>query len=209
MNIPRTMHNQRFEEFLAPETAALNYAYLKILERAKRTFHWTVTPGQRICDIGSGDFSYAAALHAFFHPARLIGIEVEGHRRCNNGRSQCDDALEHIQHLPDTDYVVADYRRYDVPADIIVAWHPFVTPVSLELWRFPLSLFDPSGLLSRMANNLTPGGTFLMSNPNLHEAQVAHHLVEANGLVCRGRLEYDSPLQPHTSPVVLTIWQQG
>jgi hypothetical protein len=209
MNHRPIMPNQRFEDFLTPETAALNYAYLKILERAKRTLNWTVTPGQRICDIGSGNFSYAAALHAFFQPARLVGVEVEGHRCCSNGRSRRDEALEHIQHLPGTDYVVADYRRYDIQADIIIAWDPFVTPISLQPWRFPLSLFDPSGLLSRMANNLTPGGTFLMINPTLHEAQVAHHLVEANGLVCHGKLEHDSPLQPHTSPVVLTIWQQG
>ncbi len=60
-----------------------------------------------------------------------------------------------------------------------------------------------------MTNNLTSGGTFLMINPNLDETWVAHHLVEANGLVCRGKLEPASPLQPHTSPLVLTTWQQG
>lgn len=48
-----------------------------------------------------------------------------------------------------------------------------------------------------------------MINPNLDETWVAHHLVEANGLVCRGKLDPASPLQPHTSPLGLTTWQQG
>ncbi len=70
----------QFEQRYLPETAFLNYGYLDLLDRAHKTLNWTISPHQHLCDVGSSTFAYAPALQAFFHPSRLVGTEIEGHR---------------------------------------------------------------------------------------------------------------------------------
>ncbi len=204
-----TIYHRRFEATLPPETAFLNYAYLDLLDCAKQALKWSVPTEQHVCDLGSANFSYAAALHAFFHPTRLVGVEVDGHRLYCNGHSRIDYARGHIHDLPHTDYVVADYRRYEQASQLVAAWFPFVTPQPLLAWRLPLSLFDPSAILAQVAKNLIFGGTFVMVNHSPGEARVAHHLVEATGLVCQGHYVHERPLRPRPQPAVLTLWQQS
>lgn len=202
-------YSRRFEDTLPPQIAYLNYGYLDMLDRAKDALNWAPPIGDKICDLGSANFAYAAALHTFFQPTRLVGVEIEGYRLYGNGRSRSDYARCHIHDLPHTEYVVADYRNHHQSARLISAWFPFVTPQSLLAWQLPLSFFDPSTLLSRVANNLILGGTFLMINHNWEEAEVAHHLVEATGLVCQGKFVHTQPLRPRPQPAVLTLWQQS
>jgi len=199
----------QFELGYPPETAFMNYGYLDLLDRARTALNWTIPSGQVVCDVGSANFSYAGALHTFFQPTQMKGIEVDGHRVYCNGRSRIDYAQGHIQDLPNTDYVVADYRHYHQSANIITAWYPFVTPQPLLAWRLPLSLFDPATLFVRMANNLVVGGTFVMINHSPTETTVARTIAESVGLVCRGQYVHNTPLRPRTQPAVLTLWQQS
>ena len=87
----------RFEARYPPETSLLNYGYLDLLDRAQRDLNWTIPQQQHVCDVGSANFAYAAALQTFFHPSHLIGTEVDGHRLYCNGRSRIDYAQGHIQ----------------------------------------------------------------------------------------------------------------
>lgn len=202
-------YRSRFEKSLPPETALLNYSYLDILDRARHALGWSVPLNQRVCDLGSANFAYAAALHTFFHPKRLAGVEVDGHRLYCNGRSRIDYARGHIQDLSQTEYVVADYRQFTRQADIITAWYPFVTPQPLLAWRLPLSLFNPAALFAQVANNLVIGGTFVMINHSATEAEVARGIAEDVGFVCAGHYLHKAPLHPRTADPVLTIWHQG
>jgi len=198
-----------FEVGYLPETALLNYAYLDLLDRARKALSWTVSGKQHVCDLGSANFAYASALHAFFQPAQLVGVEVDGHRLYCNGRSRIDYALGHIQDLPHTEYVTADYRHYIRPADIITAWYPFVTPKPLLAWRLPLSLFDPGALFAQVANNLIIGGLFIMINHSPDEAEVARGIAEDVGLVCTGQYVHETPLRARAEYSVLTLWHHG
>lgn len=202
-------YRSRFETSLTPETALLNYSYLDILDRARHALGWPVPLNQRVCDLGSANFAYAAALHTFFHPNRLTGVEVDGHRLYCNGRSRIDYASGHIQDLSQTEYVVADFRRFTGQADIITAWYPFVTPKPLLAWRLPLSLFNPAAVFAQVANNLIIGGTFVMINHSVAEAEVARGIAEDVGLVCAGHYLHQAPLRPRTADPVLTIWHHG
>ncbi len=204
-----SIYATQFELRCPPETSLINYGYLDLLDRACHTLNWHISENQDMCDVGSANFAYAAALQSFFHPAHLVGIEVEGHRLYCNGRSRTDYARGHIQDLPNTHYVVSDYRQYKRAAHIITAWFPFVTPQPLLAWRLPLSLFDPTAMFAQIANNLIIGGTFVMINHNPAEALVARDIVEATGLVCRGQYVHLSPLRPRTQPAVLTLWQHS
>jgi hypothetical protein len=204
-----TIYGTRFELRYPPETTLLNYGYLDMLDRARQALKWTISENRQICDVGSANFAYAAALQAFFQPSQLTGTEVDGHRLYCNGRSRIDYAHGHIQDLAHTNYVVADYRQYSKSAEIITAWYPFVTPKPLLAWRLPLSLFDPSALFAQIANNLVIGGTFVMINHSLTEAAVARNIAETTGLVCRGQYVHDTPVRPRTQPSVLTLWHHS
>ena len=204
-----SIYGTRFELRCPPETSLINYGYLDLLDRACHALNWHISENQAMCDVGSANFAYAAALQSFFHPSHLVGTEVEGHRLYCNGRSRIDYAHGHIQDLPNTHYVASDYRQYNQPADIITTWFPFVTPKPLLAWRLPLSLFDPAAIFARIANNLVFGGTFVMINHSPTEATIARDLAEATGLVCRGQYVHDAPLRPRTQPAVLTLWHHS
>ncbi len=203
------VYDMRFESQYSPETSLLNYGYLDVLHHARKTLNWTIHQHQQVCDVGSSNFAYAAALHAFFLPSGLVGTEVDGYRVYCNGRSRFDYAQGHIQDVPQTSYVVEDYRHYEKPADIITAWYPFVTPKPLLAWRLPLSLFDPSTLFAQIAKNLLIGGTFVMINHSPTEAKIAHSIAESTGLVCRGHYVHDKPLRPRSQPTVLSLWHHS
>jgi hypothetical protein len=204
-----TFYGTSFEVSYLPETALLNYAYLDLLDRARQALRWTVSGKQHVCDLGSANFAYASALRVFFQPAQLVGVEVDGHRLYCNGRSRIDYARGHIQDLPHTEYVTADYRHYIRPADIITAWYPFVTPKPLLAWRLPLSLFDPGALFAQVANNLIIGGLFIMINHSPDEAEVARGVAEDVGLVCTGQYVHEAPLRARAEYSVLTLWHHG
>ena len=149
-----------------------------------------------MCDIGSANFAYAQALHTFFKPTQLTGVEVDGHRVYCNGRSRIDYAKGHIQDLPQTTYVVKDFRIYEEHADIFTAWYPFVTPKPLLAWRLPLSLFDPGAFFARIARNLPIGGLFVMISHSSSECKVARDIIESVGLICTGQFNHHTPLTP-------------
>ena len=202
-------YSTRFELRYPPETTLLNYGYLDLLDRARQALNWSISHNQKVCDVGSSNFAYAAALQVFFRPSHLTGTEVDGHRLYSNGRSRIDYAHGHIQDLPHTKYVVTDYRQYHHPAEIITAWYPFVTPKPLLAWRLPLCLFDPAALFAKIANNLVIGGTFVMINHSPTEAAVARNIAEATGLVCQGQYVHETSLRHRAQAAVLTLWHHS
>jgi hypothetical protein len=198
-----------FEVDYFPETAFINYAHLDLLDRARQALNWPIPKKPRVCDLGSANFAYAAALHTFFQPAELVGVEVEGCHLFYNGRSRIDYARNHIHNLPDTQYVIADYRHYTRRADIITAWYPFVTPKPLLAWGLSLGLFNPGALFAQVAHNLNIGGLFVMINNSSDEAVMARGIAEDVGLVCSGQYVHEASLRSKEQLSVLTLWHHG
>ena len=124
----RRRFHVRFEQRVEQVTALKQYDYLDILDQAWSAWKLPYSTGGVVQDIGSSNFWYAAVLHAFFRPTQMVGIEVEGHRIHINGYSRLDYAHGYIQDLPNTQFFVGDYARYNRPADVVTAWYPFVTP---------------------------------------------------------------------------------
>lgn len=173
----------RFESELGAETSLNNYEYLDILDQA-----WQSSAPARpqrmevLCDVGCASFWYAAALDAFFAPRTLIGVDVEGYRLFRDGRTRSDYAAGYVGQRPNARFVVADYATFAEPADLITAWFPFLTPDAILAWRLPLKLLRPQPLIRQIHHNLNPGGSFVMVNHGLEEAQTAHRLCSAAGL---------------------------
>jgi SAM-dependent methyltransferase len=200
----------QFERHLGQRSSLINYEYLDLLDCAWA--HWQRSPpqGGLVCDVGCASFWYAAALHAFFRPQRLVGVEIEGHRLFRDGRTRIDYAAGYVKDLPATEFVVADYAAADLPADIITAWFPFVTQTAILAWRLPLSLLRPDALFSSMGRNLKRDGVLVMVNHGLGEAKLAGQCCVAAGLTCDGQWAHSGPLSRYRAvPPVISSWRHA
>ncbi len=175
----QTRYQVRFESLMSASTSQNNYEYLDILDRAwaGTGLRWPVSPV--VCDVGCASFWYAATLQAFFRPRELVGVEVEGYRLYKDGHTRIDYASGYVAGLPNARFVVADYLAFDLPADVITLWFPFVTPAAILAWRLPLSLLTPEHLFARISHNLRPAGLLVMINHGWEEATLADRLCVA------------------------------
>ncbi len=149
-------------------------------------------------------------LQAFFRPQDLVGVEVEGHRLFRDGHMRMDYAAGYVADLPNARFVVADYVTCELPADVVTAWFPFVTPAAILAWRLPLSLLAPERLFGRIYHNLRPGGWFIMANHGHREVALAHELCTAAGLRRVAQLPEFGVLSLHrATPAVLSCWARS
>jgi hypothetical protein len=196
-----------FEAGLSAATSVRNYEYLGILDEAWAGAGLARPDGVSLCDVGCASFWYAAALHAFFRPRSLVGVEVEGHRLFKDARTRMDYAAGYVGPLPNTRFAVADYRTFREPADVVTAWFPFVTPAAILAWRLPLSLLAPERLLRRVCENLNPAGRFLMVNHGPEEADLAGRLCIAAGMTSRWQGIASCALcRYREAPPVVSVW---
>lgn len=205
----RRRYGVAFERRHAARSALLNYEYLDLLDAAFAAWGLEVPRGRQLHDVGCGGFAYAAALHAYFAPRRLVGYDVEGYRRLRGGVNRHERALGHLAGLSGAEFVVADYREVVRPADVLVAFFPFVTPAPVLGWRLPLRLLDPPGLFAAMRRNLVPGGRLVMVNHGVEEAVVAAREAEAAGLRAVARTERLRLGGEPPWPVVVSAWGEG
>lgn len=198
----------RFEAHCAALTALKNYDYLDLLDQAWMAYGQPRPTGGVVHDVGASNFWYARALHTFFQPVELTGIEVEGYRIYSDGYSRWDYAQGYVQGLPGARFVVADYVAYAAPADMIVASYPFVTPAPLLAWRMPLRLFAPQALLDRIASNLNRGGFLVMINHGPEEAECAAGFCREAGLVFRSACQPRALLRARRLAPIISIWSR-
>ena len=205
----RDRYQVQFEQRMSAATSARNYEYLDLMDRGWRDSKIDRPAGGELCDIGCASFWYAAALHTFFRPDRMVGVEVEGYRLFRDGHTRIDYAAGYLSHLPNARFVVADYTAFGEPADIITAWFPFLTPAAILAWRLPLSLLAPQPLFRRIQHNLRPYGLFFMVNHGLDEWDLARDCCIAANLSLAAHWMEPSALSGHRkSPPVLSWWRQ-
>ena len=165
----------QFERSLSAATAMNNYEYLDILDRAWQSSGIARPRGGVVCDVGCASFWYASAMAAFFAPQELIGVDIEGYRLFKDGRARIDYATGYLSDQAGRGrFIVADYADCSLPADVIIAWFPFVTVAALLAWRLPLSLLAPQRLFAQIRHNLRPGAVLWMVNHGVEEAELAH-----------------------------------
>jgi len=197
----------RFEQQCAAVTAIKNYDYLDILDQAWAFWGKPRPLGGVMHDVGASDFWYARALHAFFSPSSLTGVEVEGYRIYSNGYSRCDYAQGYVADLPRTSSKVCDYRQYTDPAETIMAWFPFVSVAPVLAWGMPLRMLSPHTLFMRVADNLRPVGLFVMVNQGREEAMIAFDLCRRAGLQFENSCEVRSTARPRRILPVVSWWR--
>ena len=205
----RTRYGLAFESYYGQHTALANYTYLDVLDQAWMRMDRPIPRHGIVTDVGCANFWYARALHAFFRPAILKGVDVEGFRLYPTGYSRYDAAAGYLADLPQTSFVVANYCEVEEQADVITAWFPFVTPLPVLAWRLPLTVFSPGQLCARIARNLAPKGTFFMVNQGVDEAAIAADYCRRAGLRAVGQWIHPQPLRARPHPPVASCWAKS
>ncbi len=208
----RSRYQVQFESHMTAATSLNNYEYLDILDRAWSASGLPRPEGGELCDVGCASFWYAATLHAFFRPRRLLGVDIEGFRLFKDGRTRADYAAGYVSRLPDARFLVADYSSFAHRADIVTAWFPFVTPAAILAWRLPLSLLQPERLFRQIHHNLRPEGLLVMVNHGIEEAALAGELCTAARLLPVWRDFQSSPGSTRlwgkrAVPAILSCWR--
>jgi SAM-dependent methyltransferase len=206
----QTRYQVQFEQSMTAATALNNYEYLDILDRAWGASGSVRPQGGVLCDIGCASFWYAAAMAKFFAPHDLVGVEIEGHRLFRDGHTRIDYAAGYLSRVAGARFIVADYGRCELPADVILAWFPFVTPAAVLAWRLPLSVLAPDRLFARVHHNLRPDGIFVMVNHGEPEARLAETFCVAAGLIRRFGLAQPGILSARReSAAILSCWSRA
>ena len=206
----RDRYGVEFERRVGARSALQNYEYLDWLDAAFASWGLPPPRPRELHDVGCGGFAYAPALHRYFAPARLVGIDVEGHRRLRGGVNRHERVLGHLAGLPGAEFAVADYTRWSRRAEFATAFFPFVTPAPLLAWRLPLSLLKPDALFAALRANLAPHGRLFMANQSTEHtiaADFARRAALARVAVLeRERLAAEPGI---AARVVLSLWECG
>lgn len=158
--------------------------YLKHLEDLFRNTAVPAPAAERLrwLDAGAKNWSYVDALDAFgrFHAksVSLHGVELDGYRVCRGFYSRADMAKAYSRFLPNAEYHVGDVGEHSGQYYIISCFLPFVFERPLLRWGLPLRYFAPETFLSRMAEQVLPGGALLLVNQGEAEAEKQKTLLE-------------------------------
>jgi len=142
-----------------------------------------ITPaGSFALDVGAKDFRYAFALERWLvGPARLVGIEIDGHVVYADLHSRADHAeafANEVRRSPrpglaasEVRYLVADFLETDPrDVDVVFFFFPFVLRYALVRWGLPLRHFAPESLFVHAVRALRPGGLLVVVNHTEEEA---------------------------------------
>ncbi|MCA9473379.1 MAG: hypothetical protein MRJ96_06680 [Nitrospirales bacterium] len=198
----------QFENQFQSSTALDNYEYLDMLHQVTQILDWRPQADQSLVDVGSLNFYYAPAIHAFFRPRQLAGIEIEGYRVYTNFYSRFDYAQYYIRGLPNTSYTVMDFCEYGGSVDGITCFYPFVIPDPLVAWRLPLKVYRPQRLFARMEKSLNAQGFLLMLNHGKEEAGWACEFAQRSGFQGFQPPQALQPLFPRSEIPIISLWHK-
>lgn len=160
-------HFHPWIKYLSLPVMQKNLATLWILESVLGKF--ALKPEQ-ILEPGCQDFNRLPATYAFFrnrgvNPA-ITGLELDPYRVLSKLYSRHDLAQYYRSLVPeaDTEYFGGDFFGYrpSWPADLILAFYPFVSPHPALAWGLPEEYGNPMAWLHSISENLRENGLALV-----------------------------------------------
>jgi len=139
-------------------------------------------PVATILDIGSKNWAYASAEHAFFKTRTenftLTGVELDAHRLYSNFYSRAEVAKFHIKNLPEANYIAGDLLSITQKFDAIIWFLPFLNEHPHKKWGLPMKHFKPEALLKHAYSLLNPEGAMLIVNQGEDEYETQQKLLQ-------------------------------
>lgn len=203
----------RFEEFFNRDHALENYHYLHLLDVSPSTktggHRGPPLRGEGNClDLGSKNFCYSHALHVYFKPKNLTGIEIDAYKIYEDFFSRHDYAEYFIKSLKKTIYLPMDFLSYSVIHDVITCFYPFVFIEPLLAWTLPESHFVPDQFFKHVNKCLAKNGFFVMVNQGDEEFVKASEFCGNSGLSLVGKAEVEQGFIHMNDVAFVSLWNK-
>jgi hypothetical protein len=196
----------RFEAFLNKQNALRNYHLLHLLDQVSERFHWRPKEGARLLDVGSKNFYYAPALHAFFMPRQFVGIELDGFHMYRGFYTNLSYANYYEKQISNTAYRVMNFKDYHAAVDGMIWLFPFVLKEDVVTWYLPLHAFEPMALFQHARNILAPEGFIFMMNTDVEEFSLSADFLRRIGFSQQGLEVYENGLLPKKITPYISLW---
>jgi hypothetical protein len=206
INNLKQQYGVAFEASLNEVNTLRNYHWLHLMDEIAEQFQWKPPAGIRLVDVGSKNFYYAPALHAFFRPKQLVGIEIDGYHLYRGFYSNASMGDYYAKTLSNTAYQTMNFKAYHTPVDGIVWFFPFVLKEDVVQWYLPLETFEPGLLFCHARRILSPGGFLFMVNTGEDEFLVAKELLCQAGFSEKGIAVYSDGLLPKKIIPYVSLW---
>lgn len=197
-----------FEKIFDETNTLENYHFLDLLDQAKTKLNFHPDAYQKIIDVGCKNFFYAGALHTFFKPDKLIGIEIDAYKMYHNGHTRFSYATHYIQNFKNTEFIANDFLNVMERVDGITMFLPFVTEFPLVKWSLPLTLLKPQQIFHHAHKILNPQGWLLMMNQNKEESLIAKEFANAAGFTLKAGFSCREPLMPRPAFPQVSWWRK-
>lgn len=194
-----------FESFCEAIFCLENYHLLFVLDQIVQKFSFR-PQNQVLVDVGSQSFYYAPALHYFFQPQKLAGIELDGYRIYRSFQTRSSYANFFANKFKNTSYLVKNFLDYQERADLFLFIYPFVTRQRVKSWRLPAWHYQPEKLFSHAKNLIKSDGKILIINHGSEEYQATKKMMEE--LKMQQVFHFRSEnLAPRSLSVEVSLWE--
>ena len=173
---------------------------------------------RRAVDIGSKDFVYATALHAYLRQrnhaeTELCGIEPEAYRIYWNLYRRGDHAryyaacVNQSQGAQRVDYQVADWLSWhpEQSYDLITCFFPFLYADLSDAWGLPRRFFQPQRLYTKA---MQQAPSVLLFHQGPEETQDSLRLIDqiGGGVVTYAEVFQENPWIERKHPIHVLLW---
>lgn len=197
-----------FHPFVDKESYAMN---LYILDLMHSSISFPSISEVKAIDVGSKNFNYAAALHAFYSSVgslkQLTGIEIDAYRRYDDLTTRADHAQVYILPLPHTTYLAMDFLAYNKPTNVITMFLPFVFEDPLLYWGLPLRMYQPKKLFAHAYSLLETGGIWIITNQGREEEVACHAILQELGIHYEPKGAFESPFYPYKTRFTTVVYK--
>ncbi|MDZ4676803.1 MAG: hypothetical protein SGI74_04760 [Oligoflexia bacterium] len=136
------------------------------------------TQSPLVADIGARNFGFAPAYENYFNKynldPQLFGIEIDAHRRLQNGRTRAAYGKYFAQRVKNGSYHAMDFLNWKQPLHVAFLLHPFVTVEPLLSWGLPIQHLNPYKIFEHAYQLLkSQKGILILSNPSLEEFNIS------------------------------------
>lgn len=202
----RVRYNVKFENHLSRANTLENYHLLDILDQLKNNWNWHPQMQQRLADVGSKNFYYAATLNAFFNPSEMIGIELDAFGLYRDFHSRFSYAQYYIKPIKGAKFIGNDFCKTRISADILTFFYPFVIPEPLVRWSLPLKEFKPQKIFDHAYKTLSSNGLILIINQGNEEFEAAKKYLELSHFKMQHYQIITDTIQTRFQPPIASLW---
>lgn len=184
---------------------------LATLHSLERLLPQPISPAT-VLEPGCQDFARLPALSAFFPKALITGVEIDPYPVLRGFHSRFDKAEYYRSLGADPGrhhYRAGDFFRWHEPADLVIAFYPFVSANPALAWGLPKEFGRPEPWIASFRRNLKPGGTLVVVHQGEWEQEAFDEARRGKTLELVKREDLTCPFYPLPYPACGSVYRDA